>query len=38
MLDSVKDWQPPDLPVLTAFDEIIIDLETTGLAGGTTTG
>lgn len=31
MLDSVNDWQPPDLPDLSQFDEIIIDLETTGL-------
>lgn len=31
MMDSVSDWQPPDLPQLDAFDEVIIDLETTGL-------
>ncbi len=31
MMDSVQDWQPPDLPQLDAFDEVIIDLETTGL-------
>jgi hypothetical protein len=31
MLDSVKDWQPPDLPVLDGMDGLIIDVETTGL-------
>lgn len=31
MLDSVKDWQLPELPELSRFDEVIIDLETTGL-------
>ena len=31
MLDSVADWRPPELPQLDQFDEIIMDLETTGL-------
>lgn len=31
MLDSVADWVPPDLEPLDHFDEVIIDLETTGL-------
>jgi DNA polymerase-1 len=31
MLDSVADWRPPELPQLDAFDEVFIDLETTGL-------
>lgn len=31
MLDSVSDWQPPALPDLSQFDEVILDLETTGL-------
>jgi len=32
MLDSVKDWQVPELPDLSQFDEVIIDHESTGLA------
>lgn len=31
VLATVADWQPPALPQLDAFDEVIIDLETDGL-------
>lgn len=31
MLDSVRDWQLPELPDLSQFDEVIMDFETTGL-------
>ena len=31
MLDSVKDWQPPELPQLDAFDSIILNFETNGV-------
>lgn len=31
MLDSVKDWLLPDLPDLSQFDEVFLDLETSGL-------
>lgn len=31
MQESVADWQTPALPDLSRFDEVIIDLETTGL-------
>ncbi len=31
MFASVEDWRPPELPDLSRFDEIIIDLESTGL-------
>lgn len=32
MLDSVKDWQLPELPDLSQFDHVIMDHESTGLA------
>lgn len=31
MFDTVKDWVPPELPDLSQFGEVKIDLETTGL-------
>lgn len=31
MLDTVKDWRPPELPQLDAFDSVILNFETTGL-------
>lgn len=31
MLDSVKDWQPPELPSLGQFENIILNFETTGV-------
>lgn len=41
MHDSVKDWVLPDLPDLSRFDDVIMDLETNGLrwwAGDRLTG
>src|SRR5665213_3300829 len=32
MHGSVADWQPPALPDLSQFDEVVLDLESTGLA------
>jgi DNA polymerase-1 len=31
MNESVADWRPPDLPDLSRFDTVIMDLESTGL-------
>lgn len=31
MHNSVADWRPPELPDLSQFDEVVLDLETTGL-------